>query len=78
MTEKKENPRAIIEKLIAEGDLADLLNRAAEIHGHYCPGVALGVKAAYIACKRLGIVHSDGMEKFMAGVGRKKCFVGGV
>jgi len=78
MTEKKENPRTIIENLIAEEDLAGLLNRAAEIHGHYCPGVALGVKAAYIACKRLGIVHSDGMENIMAVVECNNCFVDGI
>jgi formylmethanofuran dehydrogenase subunit E len=37
MMEKNENPRTIIEKLIAADDLPGLLNRAAEIHGHYCP-----------------------------------------
>ncbi len=78
MKENKENPRTIIEKLIAEEDLAGLMNRAAEIHGHYCPGLALGVKAAYIACKRLGIVHSDGMEEIMAIVECNNCFVDGI
>jgi formylmethanofuran dehydrogenase subunit E len=78
MMEKNENPRTIIEKLIAADDLPGLLNRAAEIHGHYCPGLALGVKAAYIACKRLGIVHSDGMEEIMAVVECNNCFVDGI
>ena len=36
------NPRANIENLIIEGDLEGLLNGAAEIHGHYCPGLAIG------------------------------------
>ena len=78
MTEKKENPRTTIEKLITAGDLPGLLNRAAELHGHYCPGLALGVKAAYIAGKRLGIVHSDGMEELMAVVECNNCFVDGI
>ena len=78
MTAKEENPRVIIEKLISEGDLAGLINRAAEIHGHYCPGLALGIKAAYVACKRLNIVHSDGMEKIMAVVECNNCFVDGI
>jgi len=78
MTKKEEDPRAIIEKLISEGDLVGLLNRAAEIHGHYCPGLALGVKAAYVACKRLDIVHSDGMEKIMAVIECNNCFVDGI
>jgi formylmethanofuran dehydrogenase subunit E len=78
MAETKNNPRAIIENLIAAGDLAGLMNRAAEIHGHYCPGLALGVKAAYIAGKRLGLVHSDGMEEIMAVVECNNCFVDGI
>jgi len=64
--------------LISEGDLPGLLNRAAEIHGHYCPGLALGVKASYAACKRLDIAHSDGMEKIMAVVECNNCFVDGI
>jgi formylmethanofuran dehydrogenase subunit E len=73
-----ENPRAAIERLISEGDLKGLIDRAAEVHGHYCPGLALGVKASYIACKRLGIVRSEGMERIMTIAECNNCFVDGV
>jgi len=73
-----DNPRANIERLIINGDLEGLLNGAAEIHGHYCSGLAIGVKAAYIACKRLNIAHSDGMEKIMAVTECNNCSVDGI
>jgi formylmethanofuran dehydrogenase subunit E len=73
-----EDPREDIERLIAAGDLAALLDTAAQVHGHYCPGLASGVKAAVAGCRRLGIVHSDGMEKVMAAVECNNCFVDGI
>jgi len=72
------NPRKIIEDLIIQDNLKGLIDKAAEIHGHYCPGLALGVKASYIACKRLDIVHTNGMEKIMAIVECNNCFVDGI
>lgn len=33
----------------------DLYKKAGELHGHYCPGLAIGVRAAAIANERLGI-----------------------
>ena len=41
------NPRAPIEALIRQGDLEGLLCKAGELHGHFCPYVALGVRADY-------------------------------
>ena len=73
-----DNPRADIENMIINDDLRGLLERSAEIHGHYCPGLAIGVKAAYIACKKLDIVKSDGMEKIMTITECNNCSVDGI
>ncbi len=36
-------------------DIKELYKTAGEFHGHYCPGLAIGVRAAYEACDLLGI-----------------------
>jgi formylmethanofuran dehydrogenase subunit E len=74
----KTDPREKIKNMLSDGDLHGLLERAAEIHGHYCPGLAAGVKAAAIGCNRLGLVGSEGMEKVMAVVECNNCFVDGI
>lgn len=76
--ENKKNPRKKIKALLAEGDLEGLLDKAAEIHGHYCSYVALGVKATYAAFRELGIVESSGMEEILAVVECNNCFVDGI
>jgi len=76
--ENKKDPRKTVKKLLAAGDLEKLLDRAAEIHGHYCSYLALGVKAVYVAYKRLGITESTGMEDIMAIVECNNCFVDGI
>ena len=43
------DPRAEIRKAIDNGNTLWLLERAGELHGHYCPGLAYGVRAAYRA-----------------------------
>jgi len=63
--------------MIAENDLQGLLQRAAEIHGHICPGLAAGVKAAATAMRRLDL-QSEGMEDVMAEVECNNCFVDGI
>jgi len=47
------------------------------LHGHYCPGSALGVKAAARAVKELQ-VKSTGMEEVVAIVETNSCFTDGV
>lgn len=74
----KLNPRENIENMLKDDDLHGLLDRAAEIHGHYCPGLASGVKAAAIGCNRLDLISSEGMEKVMAVVECNNCFVDGI
>jgi formylmethanofuran dehydrogenase subunit E len=71
------NPRADIETLIRQGDLAGLLTKAGELHGHFCPGVALGVRAGYIGVRELS-ARSVGMERVVAIVETNSCFSDGV
>lgn len=73
-----ENPRASIEAMVREGDLEGLLKKAGELHGHFCPYVALGVRAGYTALKRLGIERNLGMEEIIAIVEANNCFSDGI
>ena len=49
-----DDPRRQIKDLLRTNRLRDLLIQAAAMHGHYCPGLAFGVKAGYAGLKRLG------------------------
>jgi len=49
----KSNPRLTIQKHIMAGDTEKLLMMAAQFHGHYCPGLAMGVMAAVHAMRQL-------------------------
>ena len=72
------NPRVSIENLIQEGDIVALLCKAGELHGHFCPYVALGVRAGVIALKSLGIEQNLGMEEVVAIVETNNCFSDGI
>jgi formylmethanofuran dehydrogenase subunit E len=72
------NPRAPIEALIREADLEGLLRKAGELHGHFCPYVALGVRAGYLALKALGVEQNLGMEEVVAIVETNNCFSDGI
>ena len=71
------DPRANTEQMVQQENLQGLLEHAAEIHGHVCPGVAAGVKAAATAMRRLDL-QSEGMEDVMAEVECNNCFVDGI
>lgn len=71
------NPRQEIEQAVNNGDLPKLLRISGLLHGHYCPGSAMGVKAAARAVKELG-VRSTGMEEVVAIVETNSCFADGV
>jgi formylmethanofuran dehydrogenase subunit E len=73
----KKNPRMEIEEAIANNDLHKLLRISGILHGHFCPGSAMGVKAAARAMKELGAT-STGMEKVLAIVETNSCFSDGV
>jgi len=72
------NPRKDIEDLISEADLEGLLRKAGELHGHFCPYLALGVRAGYAALKALNIQQNLGMERVIAIVETNSCFSDGV
>jgi len=76
--EKVKDPREEIKTLLVKGDLKKLLEKGGELHGHYCSHMALGVMAAYIAFKKLGITDSTGMEEILAIVECNNCFVDGI
>ena len=74
---EKKTPRYQINKLIKYQNLHDLLLKAGELHGHYCPFLALGVLAAADAMTRLD-ADNDGMEDLLAVVETNGCFSDGV
>lgn len=71
-------PRGPVEHLIRQADLEGLLRKAGELHGHFCPYVALGVRAGYLALTALGIEHNLGMEEVIAIVETNNCFSDGI
>ncbi len=76
----KQNPREEFLQAICEKDLARCLVKTAEIHGHFCPGSALGVMASVYGLNMLGLdsISSDGLEDLMAVVEINACFADGV
>jgi len=73
----KSDPRSEIIELIRKNDKEQLLSKAAQMHGHYCPGLALGVIAATYATQKIS-VHSDGLEDLLAIVETNNCFSDGI
>ncbi|MEX0681146.1 MAG: tRNA (N6-threonylcarbamoyladenosine(37)-N6)-methyltransferase TrmO [Balneolales bacterium] len=73
----KSNPRISIWKHIMAGDTEKLLLQAGQIHGHYCPGLAMGVMAATTAMQEAR-TDSDGLEDLLAIVETNNCFSDGV
>ena len=71
------NPRQGIEEALDAGSLARLLKLSGMLHGHFCPFLAIGVKAAAKAVKELGI-RSTGMEEMVALVETNNCFSDGI
>ncbi|RLB56569.1 MAG: formylmethanofuran dehydrogenase [Deltaproteobacteria bacterium] len=72
------DPRKEIRRKVAEGDMTWLLGKAGELHGHFCPFVALGVKAAVLAHERLGSSTEGIDEDLLAIVEVNNCFSDGV
>ncbi len=76
----REDPRYEFSRAIGQKDLAACLLKTAEIHGHFCPGSALGVMASVWGLSQLGLDSSlsDGLEELMAIVEINACFTDGV
>jgi formylmethanofuran dehydrogenase subunit E len=76
--ESVRNPRAQIQDMIQRQDESGLLAKAAELHGHVCDHVTLGVRAGCLSVRRLGEQTTDGMEEITCIVECNNCFSDGV
>jgi formylmethanofuran dehydrogenase subunit E len=72
------HPRREIQGLLRQGETEKVLEMAGMLHGHYCPGLALGVKAVQTGFDKLGIQDNTGMEEVMAVVECNSCFADGI
>ncbi|MFO7924978.1 MAG: tRNA (N6-threonylcarbamoyladenosine(37)-N6)-methyltransferase TrmO [Bacteroidales bacterium] len=73
----KTRPRIEINNFIEKTNLDALLLKAGQLHGHFCPGLAMGVMAAAFAMDELN-EESDGMEDLLAITETNSCFADGV
>lgn len=76
--ESRLHPRKAIQEHLLRGEIAEVLEMAGMLHGHYCPGLALGVKAVECGFSALGIDDNSGMEEVMAVAECNNCFVDGI
>jgi formylmethanofuran dehydrogenase subunit E len=77
----KRNPRRNFIQAVRKKDTLSCLLKAAEIHSHFCPGIALGVMASVYGLWELGVesMYFDGiMEDLVAVVEVNACFADGV
>lgn len=79
-TRMPSDPRTEIRAALQRKDLEWLLKKTGEIHGHFCPGSALGVMASVcgLTHPEMGFGPSDGMEGLMAVVETNSCLADGV
>jgi formylmethanofuran dehydrogenase subunit E len=82
-----ENPRRELNSLIEKKDMTQILFKAGVVHGHYCPGLALGVVASVEGLHALArlrdiqlsdLLQADGMEELIAIVEMNSCVSDGV
>jgi formylmethanofuran dehydrogenase subunit E len=73
----KAAPRLEIAQYVRSKDITTLLLKAGQLHGHYCPDLALGVLAGTYATAYISEV-SDGLENLLAIVEVNNCFVDGI
>ncbi len=72
-------PSNRIANLIQAKDYKTILEIVAEFHGHYCPGIALGVMAAVSSLESLNREQvGSGMEDYLAVVETNNCFTDAV
>lgn len=70
-------PRKEIWELIKKRKEKELLKETGKLHGHFCPFVSLGVKAAVDAINKQNFKH-QGMEEVLAIVEVNNCFSDGI
>jgi len=73
----KSNPRMQIISHILAGETDKLMIKAAQMHGHYCPGLAMGVMAATFVMQKMKF-QSDGMEDLIVITETNNCVADGV
>jgi formylmethanofuran dehydrogenase subunit E len=73
----KQNPRWEITQAIRTNNLEYLLLEAGKMHGHFCVGLALGIRAATYAMQNID-EFSDGMEDLVAITETNNCSSDGV
>ncbi len=73
----KANPRIEIMSHIWAGETNELLLKAGQLHGHFCPGLAMGVMAATHVMQLIR-GNSDGMENLLAIVETNNCVSDGI
>jgi formylmethanofuran dehydrogenase subunit E len=73
----KHNPRGEYARYLRHKDIKTLLLKAGQLHGHYCPGLAIGVLAGTYAMTHMSEI-SDGLETLLAIVEVNSCFVDGI
>lgn len=74
---RKMSPRKLILSNIWSGRTDRLMLDAAQIHGHFCPGVAMGVMMATRAMQIIRS-NSDGLEDLLAIVETNNCISDGI
>ncbi|MDZ7740425.1 MAG: tRNA (N6-threonylcarbamoyladenosine(37)-N6)-methyltransferase TrmO [Bacteroidota bacterium] len=74
----KTDPHKDIMALVLAKDTVRLLLKAGQLHGHYCPGLAMGVMAATHAMNALKVDDSDGLEDLLAITETNNCLSDGV
>ncbi|MBI9109315.1 MAG: tRNA (N6-threonylcarbamoyladenosine(37)-N6)-methyltransferase TrmO [Spirochaetales bacterium] len=84
---QKKYPRSSLTSLIKNRNMTALLLETGKLHGHYCPGSALGVAATVYGLHAFASKHgisvaalqaSDGMEELLAIIEINSCFADGV
>ncbi len=75
--ELKNNPRRELVNDILRNDLGTLMIKAAALHGHYCPGIAMGIMAGTKAMQMMR-ESGDGMEDLIAITETNNCFSDGI
>lgn len=73
----KNNPRNDIIPLIKNNKLEELLILSGTLHGHYCPGLAMGVISSVYAINEINI-FSDGLEDIIAIIEINSCYADGI
>jgi tRNA-Thr(GGU) m(6)t(6)A37 methyltransferase TsaA len=74
----KTGPRKDILANILAKDTEKLLLKAGQMHGHFCPGLAMGVMAATHAMNALRVNDSDGLEDLIAITETNNCLCDGI